>query len=112
MARVALLGVALMLIVGICEGNEWCIANSSIRSYAFEVALNETCLKVDCSAISEGGECFSPNTLPWHASYAFNLYFQNNGRTLAACHALGMIVQEYPVPPSASYCHFANASIS
>ncbi|KAH1099390.1 hypothetical protein GYH30_034847 [Glycine max] len=32
----------------------------------------------DCKSIQPNGMCFQPNTLPVHASYAVNSYWQNN----------------------------------
>ncbi|KAL9455784.1 hypothetical protein AB3S75_005082 [Citrus x aurantiifolia] len=46
---------------------------------------NFACQKVDCSPIKSGGACFNPNTLMHHASFAMNLYYQNNGKTAASC---------------------------
>ncbi|CAH9107472.1 unnamed protein product [Cuscuta europaea] len=63
----------------------WCIARENASQEALQKALDYVCDKnrtaVDCATIQSGGVCFIPNTLIHHASYAMNLYYQNN-RTL------------------------------
>ncbi|KAF8388883.1 hypothetical protein HHK36_025564 [Tetracentron sinense] len=65
----------------------WCIASSTASELDLQSALDWACGSgnVDCSAIQPSQACYQPDTLPSHASYAFNSYYQQNGATDVAC---------------------------
>jgi hypothetical protein len=75
-------------------------------SSEIEQAMDFACgAGADCQAIQPTGDCFSPNTVIAHASYAFNSYWQMSKASGATCDFSGtaMVVT---VDPSYDNCHF------
>lgn len=64
----------------ISGGSSWCIASQSASQAALQLALDYACGigGADCSSIQGGGNCYNPNSVRDHASYAFNSYYQKN----------------------------------
>ncbi|GMJ10062.1 hypothetical protein like AT5G56590 [Hibiscus trionum] len=69
------------------SGRSWCVASSQAPNSDLQKALDWACGpgKADCSAIQPGHQCFQPDTLVSHASFAFNNYYQKNGARAEAC---------------------------
>ncbi|XP_020180601.1 glucan endo-1,3-beta-glucosidase GV isoform X1 [Aegilops tauschii subsp. strangulata] len=98
----------------------YCVANAAVGDAALQAALDFACdnrdgKRADCSAIQPGQPCFEPDTKLAHASYAFNDYYQKNGRDRSACDfsGAGTIVNQAPsgaCDPSPSWC-VANAAV-
>lgn len=94
------------------QGQSWCVAKSGGSETAMQTALDYACGMggADCSTIQLGGSCYNPNSLPNHASYAFNSYYQKNP-VQASCDFGGtaMITNSNP---STGSCIFPSSSPS
>ncbi|KAK1317008.1 Glucan endo-1,3-beta-glucosidase 4 [Acorus calamus] len=68
-------------------GQTWCVANGRAERGKLQRALDYACGegKADCRAIQPGQACFDPNTIEAHATFAFNSYYQRNGRGVGTC---------------------------
>ncbi|XP_010537797.1 PREDICTED: glucan endo-1,3-beta-glucosidase 1 [Tarenaya hassleriana] len=89
------------------EGTTWCVARPGSSQMDLQRALDWACGTgmADCSAIEEGGDCYEPNTLVSHASFAFNSYYQTNGNNLISCH-FGGTAALTKINPSYGKCSY------
>ncbi|CAL9135195.1 unnamed protein product [Musa textilis] len=83
--------VVVVVVVGMIRGSEkevtWCVARSEAGAMALEAEMDQVCGSgdADCAPVQPNGLCYLPNTLPSHASYAFNSYYQRSNANPAAC---------------------------
>ncbi|PWA53045.1 X8 domain-containing protein [Artemisia annua] len=71
----------------------WCVARNDASPDALQNALNYACgAGADCTAIQESGECFLPDTLQAHASYAFNSFYMHAFLALGSCDFAGTAI--------------------
>ncbi|KAG8386717.1 hypothetical protein BUALT_Bualt03G0178000 [Buddleja alternifolia] len=88
------------------QAGSWCVARQSVSQTALQAALDYACSNNDCSAILTDGNCYNPNTLRDHASYAFNTYFQKNPIP-TSCNFGGTAVAT-TTDPSYGTCEYAS----
>ncbi|XP_009801195.1 glucan endo-1,3-beta-glucosidase 12-like [Nicotiana tabacum] len=65
----------------------WCVAKPHADEKVIQAVLDFCCGPggVDCREIYENGDCFQPDKIHAHASYAMNTYYQMHGRNYWNC---------------------------
>lgn len=65
----------------------WCVPKAGATDAQLQANLDYACAQpgVDCKPIQPGGECYNPNTVASHASYAMNMLYQASGRNPWNC---------------------------
>ncbi|KAI3821710.1 hypothetical protein L1987_09282 [Smallanthus sonchifolius] len=84
------------------ESALWCVAKPSVPDPIIQEAMNYACGSgADCEALQPNGDCFQPDTLFAHASYAFNSYWQRTKAAGGTCEFGGsaMLVTVDPSTP-------------
>ncbi|KAJ7946304.1 glucan endo-1,3-beta-glucosidase 1-like [Quillaja saponaria] len=72
----------------------YCIAMDGVDSKTLQTALDWACGpgQANCSEIQPGENCYKPNNVKNHASYAFDSYYQNEGRAAGSCDFKGAAI--------------------
>ncbi|KAM7500975.1 hypothetical protein LguiA_025389 [Lonicera macranthoides] len=85
----------------------YCIAMEGVDSKTLQTALDWACGpgRANCSEIQPGENCYQPNNVKNHASYAFNSYYQKEGRTPGSCDFKG-VAMITTTDPSHGSCTF------
>ncbi|KAL9341376.1 hypothetical protein Peur_064701 [Populus x canadensis] len=93
-------------------GQSWCVARSGVTETALQSALDYACGMggADCSQIQQGGNCYNPNSLQNHASFAFNSYYQKNPAATSC--DFGGTATIVNVNPSTGSCIYPTSSSS
>lgn len=91
------------------KGQSWCVANEQAGEEKLQSGLDYACGVggADCGPIQSGGNCFNPNTLEAHASYAFNSYYQKMSRGSGTCDFGGAAYVVTQLPPTFGNCAFS-----
>lgn len=65
----------------------WCVAKPNVPADTLQEAMDYACGEggADCEEIMPHGNCFYPDTVVAHASYAFNSYWQKTKRNGGTC---------------------------
>ncbi|XP_062101825.1 glucan endo-1,3-beta-glucosidase 12 [Humulus lupulus] len=85
----------------------WCVAKPTVPSDTLQAAIDYACGEggADCNEILPQGNCYNPDTVVAHASYAFNSYWQKHKRTGGTC-SFGGTAMLINNDPSFLHCRF------
>ncbi|XP_027362639.1 glucan endo-1,3-beta-glucosidase 12 [Abrus precatorius] len=85
----------------------WCVAKPSVPPETLQQALDYACGEggADCMEIEPQGNCYNPDTVVAHASYAFNSYWQKHKRNGGTC-SFGGTAMLINSDPSFLHCRF------
>ncbi|XP_042478870.1 glucan endo-1,3-beta-glucosidase 1-like isoform X2 [Macadamia integrifolia] len=70
----------------------YCVAMDGVDTKTLQAALDWACGpgKANCSEIQPGQDCYDPNNVKSHASYAFDSYYQKQGKAQKSCDFKGI----------------------
>ncbi|OVA07813.1 Glycoside hydrolase [Macleaya cordata] len=70
----------------------YCVVMDGVDSKTLQAALDWACGpgRANCSEIQPGENCYQPNNVKNHASYAFDSYYQKEGRAAGSCDFKGI----------------------
>ncbi|CAN8270280.1 unnamed protein product [Cochlearia groenlandica] len=79
--------LSLVAIYPLCTSKTWCMSTLDATDAQLQANIDWGCSKgrVDCRYITPGGPCYLPDTLPAHASWVMNTYYQMRRRYKGAC---------------------------
>lgn len=85
----------------------YCVAIDDVDEKMLQTALDWACGpgRANCSEIQPGEDCYSPNNVKSHASYAFDSYYQKQGRSFGSCDFKG-VAMITTTDPSHGTCIF------
>ncbi|KAK1426924.1 hypothetical protein QVD17_15604 [Tagetes erecta] len=94
------------------KGKIWCVAERGANTTALGGALSYACGQGNgtCDPIQPGGKCFKPDSLKWHASYAFSSYWAQFRKSGGTCYFNGLAVQTTKNPSFGS-CKFPSVTL-
>ncbi|XP_010244498.1 PREDICTED: glucan endo-1,3-beta-glucosidase 1-like isoform X2 [Nelumbo nucifera] len=85
----------------------YCVAMDGVDTKTLQAALDWACGpgEANCSDIQPGENCYQPNNVKSHASYAFDSYYQKEGKVAGSCDFKG-IATITTTDPSHGNCIF------
>ncbi|KAJ4975641.1 hypothetical protein NE237_000747 [Protea cynaroides] len=85
----------------------YCVAMDGFDSRTLQAALDWACGpgRANCSEIQPGEDCYDPNNVKNHASYAFDSYYQSQGKAAGSCDFKG-VAMITTTDPSHGKCIF------
>lgn len=88
----------------------WCVAKPSVPADTLQEAMDYACGGggADCEEIEPHGNCYYPDTVLAHASYAFNSYWQKHKKNGGTC-SFGGTAMLINADPSFLHCRFLHS---
>ncbi|KAL3736468.1 hypothetical protein ACJRO7_025416 [Eucalyptus globulus] len=86
----------------------WCVAKPHAEEGVLQAVVDFCCGAggVDCREVYEGGDCYAPEKVHAHASYAMNAYYQMHGRNYWNCDFKGTGLVTFS-DPSYGRCRYS-----
>ncbi|KAK9684496.1 hypothetical protein RND81_10G214000 [Saponaria officinalis] len=108
--QIFVLGLLIILAMAPHSYGSYCVCKTGLQTAAYQKAIDFACgAGADCSAIRPNGQCYNPNSLQAHCSFAANNYFQKNSAKGATCDFQGAAVLTNS-DPSGGGCSFSSGS--
>ncbi|CAJ2670083.1 unnamed protein product [Trifolium pratense] len=94
------------------KGKIWCVAARGSNVTALGEALSYACSQGNrtCDPIQTGKKCFKPDSVFWHASYAFSSYWAQFKKIGGTCYFNGLATQTAK-DPSYGSCKFPSVTL-
>ena len=95
----------------------FCVARSGADEKMLQAALDWACGpgRVDCGVLLQGEQCYEPDTVQAHATYAFNAYYRSMGMAPGTCYFNGVAAVTTTDPSEKEYamasCFFPRSLI-
>lgn len=90
----------------------YCVVMDDVDSKTLQAALDWACGpgRANCSEIQPGENCYQPNDVKHHASYAFDSYYQKQDRASGSCDFKG-VAMITTTDPSQGSCIFPGSKM-
>nr|CAB3458526.1 unnamed protein product [Digitaria exilis] len=99
-----------LLLSSTLAASQWCVCRQDATQAAMQKTIDYACgAGADCNAIHENGQCYNPNNVPAHCSWAANSYYQNNKAKGATCDFTGTAALTTS-DPSSSGCSYPTSA--
>ncbi|EEF28022.1 Glucan endo-1,3-beta-glucosidase precursor, putative [Ricinus communis] len=94
------------------KGKIWCVVAKGANKTAVAGALTYACSQGNktCDPIQPGKQCFKPESLYWHASYAFSSYWAQFKKIGGTCQFNGLATQTV-MDPSFGHCKLPSVTL-
>ncbi|PKI67362.1 hypothetical protein CRG98_012232 [Punica granatum] len=94
------------------KGKIWCVVAKRANGTAVGAAMSYACSQGNktCDSIQKGKECYRPNSLVRHASYAFSSYWAQFKKLGGSCYFDGLATQTIK-DPSYGSCKFPSITL-
>ncbi|XP_018844180.2 probable glucan endo-1,3-beta-glucosidase A6 [Juglans regia] len=94
------------------KGKIWCMVAKGANKSEVESALSYACSQGNktCDPIQPRGRCYKPDSLFWHASYAFSSYWAQFKKVGGSCYFNGLATQTIK-DPSYGSCKFPGVTL-
>lgn len=94
------------------KGKIWCVAAKGANTSELASALTYACSQGNktCEALQRGRACHKPDSVIWHASYAFSSYWAQFKKSGGSCYFNGLATQTIK-DPSYGSCKFPSVTL-